>query len=211
MPQSDMMSDIMRLVYSHALLLCFSVFWLVLAIRPHDRRVWVAENILTGVSVIVLVTTFSDWPLSDLSYTLILIFLMLHTIGSHYTYVRVPYDDAVRLLLGIEVNRSFGWLRNHYDRLVHFAYGLLLAYPFFELLERYAEPVAGWSYVLSPALIMATSMIFEVLEWWATEILGEGAGTAYLGAQGDEWDAQKDMALATLGSIITMLMVGSIS
>jgi putative membrane protein len=72
------------------------------------------------------------------------------------------------------------------------------------LFERYAQPVGYWSYFLSPMLVMATSMIFEVLEWWATEILGGGQGAAYLGAQGDEWDAQKDMALATLGSIITM-------
>ena len=144
------------------------------------------------------------------SIGLIVLFLVLHTVGSHYTYVRVPYDEVVRALLGLEINRSFGWLRNHYDRLVHFAYGLLLAYPFFELLERYAEPATGWSYFLSPALIMATSMIFEVLEWWATEILGDGAGAAYLGSQGDEWDAQKDMALAALGSIITMGVLGVI-
>jgi putative membrane protein len=84
---------------------------------------------------------------------------------------------------------------------------LLLAYPFFELFERYAQPVGYWSYFLSPMLVMATSMIFEVLEWWATEILGEGQGAAYLGAQGDEWDAQKDMALATLGSFLTILVV----
>ena len=197
----------MSMEYPLGLLLGFGVIWLVLAIRPHDRKVWLAENVLTVISVGGLVAAFPSWPLSDLSYTLIAIFLVMHTIGSHYTYVRVPYDDVVRVLLGLEVNRTFGWIRNHYDRLVHFAYGLLLAYPFFELLERYAEPVAGWSYFLSPALIMATSMIFEVLEWWATEILGEGAGAAYIGSQGDEWDTQKDMALAAFGSMITMLIL----
>lgn len=193
--------------YPHALLLCFAVLWSVLAIRPKDRQVWLAEHVLTITSVIALVATFDKWPLSHLSYTLISIFLALHTVGAHYTYVRVPYDELLRALLGFEVNRLFGWVRNHYDRLVHFAYGVLVAYPFFELLERYAEPHGAWSYVLAPALIMATSMIFEVLEWWATEILGKGAGAAYLGSQGDEWDAQKDMALAGAGSIIAMFLL----
>ena len=99
----------------------------------------------------------------------------------------------------------FGWTRNHYDRLVHFGYGLLIAYPAYELLERYASPAGAWSYVLSPALIMATSAAFEVIEWWAAELLGGPAGSDYVGAQGDPWDAQKDMALATVGAVIAMV------
>jgi putative membrane protein len=193
--------------YPHFLLLCFAVLWGALAIRPRDRQVWVAEHLLTVISVLGLILTFEKWPLSHLSYTLIALFLVLHTIGAHYTYVRVPYDELLHLLIGLKVNRAFGWVRNHYDRMVHFAYGLLIAYPFFEVLERYAEPTSYWSYVLAPALVMATSMIFEVLEWWATEILGKGAGAAYLGSQGDDWDAQKDMALATAGSILTMVVI----
>lgn len=193
------------MAYLHWLLLPFSILWLLLAIKPHDRSVWIAENSFTVATVVALVWTYPHWPLSDFSYTLIVVFLVMHTIGSYYTYVRVPYDDAVHAVTGVRLSKFFGWARNHYDRVVHFAYGVLLAYPFFELFELYAQPVGYWSYVLSPVLVMATSMIFEVLEWWATEILGGGQGAAYLGAQGDEWDAQKDMALATLGSIITMV------
>lgn len=188
----------------HQLLIGFGLFWLVLAVRPHDRRVWIAENSLTVLSVAALWWTYPSWPLSTLSYTLIVTFLVLHTVGGHYTYVRVPYDDASHAMLGVRLSKVFGWARNHYDRAVHFAYGLLVAYPLFELLERYAQPLGAWSFVLSPALIMASSMVFEVLEWWVTELLGGGEGAAYIGAQGDEWDAQKDMALATLGSIIAM-------
>jgi putative membrane protein len=180
---------------------------LLLAIKPHDRSVWLAENIFTVATVAAMLATHERWPLSDFSYTLTVAFLVMHIIGGHYTYVRVPYDDVTHVMFGVRLNRLFGWARNHYDRVVHFAYGLLLAYPFFELFERYAQPVGYWSYFLSPMLVMATSMIFEVLEWWATEILGEGQGAAYLGAQGDEWDAQKDMALATLGSFLTILVV----
>jgi len=192
--------------YLHLLLIAFGVFWLSLAIRPHDRQVWIAENSLTIVTVVALLWTYPSSPRSNLSYTLIVGFLVLHTIGGFYTYVRVPYDEASHAVLGVRLSKIFGWARNHYDRAVHFAYGLLVGYPLFELLELYARPVGAWSYVLSPALIMASSMIFEVLEWWMTELLGGGQGAAYIGAQGDEWDAQKDMALATLGSIITMVI-----
>lgn len=190
--------------FLHLILASFGVFWLGLALRPHDRSVWIAENILTVTSIIVVLATYERWPLSNLSYSLLIAFLVLHSIGAHFTYVRVPYEEVMRLLFGLEVKRSFGWVRNHYDRLVHFAYGVLLAWPFFELLERYAQPLPGWSQFFSVVIIMATSMLFEVFEWWASALLSKGAGAAYVGAQGDEWDAQKDMALATLGSILTM-------
>lgn len=190
--------------YLSLLLIPFGVFWLLLATRPHDRLVWAAENVFTVIAIALMLWSHRAWPLSDVSYTLMVVFLVLHTIGGHYTYVRVPYDEAAHAIAGIRVSKMFGWVRNNYDRVVHFAYGLLFAYPFFELLETYAEPRGVWSFVLSPALIMATSMLFEVLEWWITELLGRGKGAAYIGAQGDEWDAQKDMGLATLGSIIAM-------
>jgi putative membrane protein len=191
--------------YPHWLLVAFGVLWLVLAIRPHDRVVWLTENVMTAAALLALVWTHADWPVSDLSYSLVFVFLVLHTIGAHYTYARVPYFAVAETRSGITLIEFFGWTRNHYDRLVHFAYGLLIAYPAWELLERYAGPAAGWSYFLAPALIMATSMAFEVIEWWAAELLGGPAGSDYVGAQGDPWDAQKDMALATGGSIIAML------
>lgn len=192
--------------YSHWLLAAFIGFWFVLAIRPHDRVVWATENALTVASVIALAATYPDWPLSALSYSLIAVFLALHTVGGHYTYARVPYVAFVKAVFALNLDERARWRRNHYDRLVHFAYGLLIAYPLYELLERYAQPAAAWSYVLSPALIMASSMAFEVVEWWAAELLGGTAGSDYLGAQGDAWDAQKDMAMATAGAIIAMLL-----
>ena len=145
-------------------------------------------------------------PVSPRLSGFVFVFLVLHTIGAHYTYARVPYDSAVKVSTGVGLSEFFGWTRNHYDRVVHLAYGLLIAYPAYELLERYAEPTGAWSYFLAPALIMATSMAFEVVEWWAAELLGGPAGSDYIGAQGDPWDAQKDMALATGGAIITILL-----
>jgi putative membrane protein len=190
--------------YPFWLLGAFSLFWLSLAFRPHDRVVWMTENALTVATVVALVATYPSWPVSNLSYSLIAAFLVLHTIGGHYTYVRVPYDAISRALLGFELGGRLGWRRNHYDRLVHLCYGLLIAFPAYEMLERYARPAGAWSNVLAPALIMATSMAFEVIEWWAAKLLGDGAGADYIGTQGDEWDTHKDMALATGGAIVTM-------
>jgi putative membrane protein len=192
--------------YFHILLTGFGLFWLLLALRPHDRRVWLAEHVLTVISIAAMLAVHRYWPLTDFSYSLIFAFLFLHSIGAYFTYVRVPYDATARWLVGREISRSFGWVRNHYDRLVHFAYGLLLAYPLFELTERYAQPATGWSYFIAISLIMASSMLFEVFEWWASALLSKGEGAAYVGAQGDEWDAQKDMALATLGAVIAMVL-----
>ena len=193
------------------LLGAFSLFWLALAIRPHDRVVWMTENTLTIATVIALVATYPSWPASDLSYSLIAAFLVMHTVGGHYTYVRVPYDAISHALFGFELGGRLGWRRNHYDRLVHLCYGLLIAYPAYEMLERYAQPAGAWSYVLAPALIMATSMAFEVIEWWAAQLLGDGASADYIGTQGDEWDTQKDMALATGGAIVTMAVTAVVT
>lgn len=197
--------------YPHWLLAAFSLFWLALAIRPHDRTVWMTENAFTVATVIALTATYANWPLSNITYSLVAALLVLHSIGGHFTYVRVPYDAVSSALFGFKLSERLGWKRNHYDRFVHFAYGLLIAYPAYELLERYAQPAGGWSYFLSPTLIMASSMVFEVVEWIAAERLSEGAGSDYVGTQGDEWDAQKDMALATGGAIITMIVTAVVT
>ena len=189
----------------HWMLATFAVFWLALAIGPRDRVVWSVENLFTVAAVATLLSSYAAWPLSDLSYGLLFLFLALHAIGAHYTYVQVPYARVLRMLTGRDAADGRAPGRNHYDRVVHLAFGLLVTFPCLEMLERYARPAGGWAYVLAPTLIMASSLAYEVLEWWAAQVLGRGQGAAYLGAQGDEWDAQKDMALATLGAIVAIL------
>ena len=189
----------------HWMLATYAVFWLALAIRPRDRVVWAVENLFTAAAVATLLSSYATWPLSDLSYGLLFFFLAMHAVGAHYTYVQVPYAGVLRMLSGSNAAATAEPARNHYDRVVHLAYGLLVTYPCLEMLERYARPAGAWSYVLAPTLIMASSLVYEVVEWWAAQVLGRGQGAAYLGAQGDEWDAQKDMALATLGAIVAML------
>ena len=123
----------------------------------------------------------------------------------------MPYDDWVAAVTGRTLSSVTGWQRNHFDRLVHFSYGLLLAYPAREVFLRVADVRGFWGYYLPLDVVMATSMLYELIEWGAAMALGGDLGTAYLGTQGDPWDAQKDMALATAGAIAAMLITAAIN
>lgn len=149
--------------------------------------------------------------LSRISYTLIFLFLCLHAVGAHYTYIEVPYDAWFGTVTGKMLNEVMGWERNHFDRLVHFSYGLLLAYPVREMFLRVANVRGFWGYFLLLDLTMSTSMMFELFEWGAAEAFGGDLWMAYLGTQGDMWDAHKDMALASLGALIAMSVTASIN
>ncbi len=177
-----------------------------LAINPHDRADWALENALMFAGVGVLIATRRALPLSRVSYTLIFVFLCLHSVGAHFTYSEVPYQAWITALTGQPMTG-----RNHYDRLVHFAYGLLLAYPIREVFLRVAQVRGFWGYYLPLDVTMSTSMIYELIECGAAVYFGGALGVAYLGSQGDPWDAQKDMALATLGGIIAMLITAALN
>jgi putative membrane protein len=182
----------------------YAVFWAALAIDPHDRGDWALENVLVAVAALLLFFSYKRVLLSRISYTLIFIFLGLHAIGAHWTYSLVPYDETFHAATGYSFDEWMGWQRNHYDRIVHLAYGLLLAYPIRELFLRVAQVRGFWGYFLPVVLTMAASMFYELVEWGAAEVFGSELGIAFVGAQGDVWDAQKDMLLATLGALIAM-------
>ena len=137
--------------------------------------------------------------------------MCLHQVGAHYTYSEVPYDQWFSALTGRTFNELVGWRRNNFDRVVHFAYGLLLAYPIREVFLRVANVRGFWGYFLPLDLTMSTSMIYELIEWGAAETFGGALGQAYLGTQGDIWDAHKDMALAGLGALLAMLVTALIN
>ena len=189
----------------------FAVVFAALAISPHDRADWALENALVLVFVVVLAATFRHFPFSRTSYTLIFLFLCLHEVGAHYTYAMVPYDAWTQALFGVSFNEWIGWDRNHFDRAAHFSYGLLLAYPLREIFVRIAKVRGFWGYFLPLDLTMSTSMIFELIEWGAAEYFGGDLGVAYLGTQGDVWDAHKDMALASLGALLTMALAMAVN
>ena len=193
-----------HLRHASVLLASWTVWWIALAIAPLDRHAWLLENALFVVGVVVLVATYRRFPLSRISYTLIFLFLCLHTLGAHYTYADVLYDRWWAWFSGITLNELVGWQRNNFDRVVHFSYGLLLAYPIRELFLRIAGVRGFWGYFLPLDLTMSTSSLFELIEWLAAELFGGDLGVAYLGTQGDVWDAQKDMALASLGALIAV-------
>lgn len=197
--------------YAGLLMLLFIPVWILAAIKPLDVKDWALENVLAVLAIIVLAATSKKFPLSRISYTLIFIFLCLHEIGSHYTYALVPYNDWFQSLTGRTFNSLFGWERNNFDRLVHFSYGLLLAYPIREVFNRVAHAQGFWGYFLPLDVTMSTSMLYELVEWSAAEFFGGGLGAAYLGSQGDIWDAQKDMGLASLGALIAMIITALIN
>ena len=188
-----------------------ALLWIPLAIHPSHRDDWVLENVLLVAAIVLLATTYRRFPLSRISYLLIFLFLCLHTIGAHYTYAEVPYDRAFKELTGTTFNELVGWKRNNFDRVVHFAYGLLLAYPVRELFLRVAGVRGFWGYFLPLDLTMSTSMLYELVEWLAASWFGGDLGAAYLGTQGDVWDAHKDMALASLGALIAMSVTAFIN
>src|SRR3954462_2799304 len=180
----------------------FAVWWIALAIHPRDRGTWFLENALAVAGVVLLAVFHRRLLFSRISYTLIFIFLCLHTVGAHYTYGDVPYDAWFRKVTCQTLNSLLGWRRNNFDRVVHFCYGFLLAYPIREIFLRVVNVRGFWGYFLPLDLTMSTSMVYELIEWAVAAIFGGDMGQAYLGTQGDEWDAQKDMALASLGALI---------
>lgn len=177
------------------LLTIWVVFAVVMGISPHYREDWAMETILPVLAAVVLVATYRRFRFSNLAYAAGFVFLMIHTVGAHYTYAEVP--------IGFRMADWFGWERNHFDRIVHFLYGFLLSPMAVELAQRLGTlRNRAWAYLFIVMFLSAHSALYEIIEWWAAEIVGGDLGVAYLGTQGDEWDAQKDMGLGFLGAAI---------
>ena len=193
------------------LLAVFMIVWGVLAVQPLYRSDWLLENALVFVTIPLLVALHPFLPLSKISYSLIFVFLCLHEIGAHYTYAQVPYDQWFESIIGTGLNQMIGWERNHYDRVLHFLYGLLITYPVREIVLRVSRARGFWSYLLPLLMLISTSTIFELLEWLAALVFGSDLGIAFMATQGDVWDTQKDMALAATGSIIAILLIGGVN
>lgn len=185
-----------------ALALWYVGLWIVTAIHPLDPKDWLLENVLAVSFVAILVLAYRFIPLSDLAYLLIVAFLSLHAIGAHYTYSEVP--------LGYWAMRWFGFERNHFDRLVHFSFGLLMAYPIREVFLRVASARGFWAYYLPLDVTLAFSAVYEIVEWLVAVVVAPEAGAAYLGTQGDVWDAQKDMLAAGIGALLCMLITATV-
>jgi putative membrane protein len=180
-------------------LIIFMVCWVVTFINTTDYANWVTENVLTFLFLGGIAFSYSKFKFSDLSYTLIFIYLLLHIYGAEYTYAENP--------LGYWLKDSLGLARNHYDRIVHFSFGLLLAYPMRDYFTNWFQWPVWVCFVLPVEITMSFSGLYEIIEWLVADVFFPAEGTAYLGTQGDVWDAQKDMGLAFSGAIVSMLVV----
>lgn len=171
----------------------------VSAIRPYDGATWLMEVAPIFVAVPLLVATARRFPLTPLAYRLIFLHALVLMLGGHYTYARVP--------LGFWAEQLFGFTRNHYDRLGHFAQGFVPAIVIREILLR-RSPLrrGGWLVLCVTSIALAISACYEFVEWWAALAGGEGA-TDFLGTQGDPWDTQWDMFLALVGACCAQLVL----
>lgn len=178
--------------YALGCLLALTLWWGLLAIEPRYRTTWLHENFLVFAGVPGAILLHLRLRFDRLALTMITLFLAMHLVGAHYSYSEVPW---------------LGHGRNHYDRVVHFAYGLLVLRPAVELL-RYAAPPRGvWRWLMPPLFMLSHAAIYELLEWAATALLGAELGDTYLGAQGDPWDAEWDVLMAVLGSLLALAVL----
>ena len=180
------------------MVLWLSLVWLAAAISPFNRFDWLLENVLVFIYAILLIATYRIFPFSNLSYFLFTLFITLHLVGSHYTYAETP--------VGYWLKDVFTLSRNPYDRIVHFAYGLLLAYPFREILMRRAGLRGPWVAFITVNVVLAFSGFYEVVEAIVAMLVSPELGDAYLGTQGDIWDAQRDMLVALIGAMLALLI-----
>jgi putative membrane protein len=188
------------------LLIAFAVIWTALAISPWYRQDWLLENMLVFAALPLLAWGFRTLPFTRGTYACLFVFLVLHEIGAHYTYSEVPYDRAFEAVTGASLDALLGWERNHYDRAIHFLYGLLVTPAAIEILQARAPPRGLWRWLLPVCFMMSHSVLYEMIEWLAAVVFGGDLGQAYLGTQGDVWDAQKDSLLATAGSVAAVIL-----
>lgn len=170
----------------------------VSAYKPVMVGDWLLENLLVVFLLIAIILSQRLLPLSKASYILIFLFLCVHEYGAHYKYADVPPGEWLKPILQTS--------RNHYDRIAHFSFGLLMAYPLRDLLVRSAALRGWWSYYIPVDVALAFGGSYEILEWIVASIVSPEAGEAFVGMQGDMWDAQKDIALAGVGAVIAMLV-----
>lgn len=179
--------------------LVFTLFWLYSGFATTNFGNWLLENMLTLPGLMLFGLLYRRYPLSDKSIVFVFLFLILHLYGSQYTYQENP--------LGKWLQELFGLQRNHYDRLVHFGFGFLLAFPLFEICRYHLKRVWWLPYLLPVELTLSMSVLFELLEWSFATIFVKERASVYLGMQGDIWDAQKDVAMAFLGAGIAVMII----
>lgn len=176
-----------------ALLITSTIIWS--GINPVFPQVWIAEIIPVLLIFIPLVLTYRRFSFSHTAYCFMSIWLIMHTIGAHYTFANVPFDWF---------NNLVGSERNHFDRIAHFSIGFY-AFPIAEFLTRKGHCKPWLAGLFGLTAIMAVAAGYEIIEWWYAILAGGDAGIEFLGSQGDIWDAQQDMLADTLGALTSLI------
>jgi putative membrane protein len=214
-------------------LVAFLALWLASCIRPPHPKYLLMQHGPTVVAIAALVVVQSWLAVSRISYFAILVFLTFHLVGARHLYTFVPYDDWLEPLLGIRITDYFGFQRNHYDRLVHFLFGLLIVVPSWRFSRRIfgsdktvsekgtvpfflseseksgqSPTVLWWSAAVAFSIMMTASAMYEIIEWIVAMTQSELTAESYNGQQGDVWDPHWDMMLAGAGSLVGLLFIG---
>lgn len=186
-----------KLKLPHILFGAYLGWFAALAVNPYSREVWFAENLPIVIIVALLAATYKRFAFSNTSYVLMSVLVFLHTAGGHYTFERVPFGAVTDL---------FGFARNHFDRIAHFSVGFY-AYPIAEFIFRKGYTRSrGLLVFTGVTAIFTVAAVYEIIEWWYAAAADPAAGLAFLGSQGDIWDAQKDMLADGLGAICASVL-----
>jgi putative membrane protein len=194
--------------FNRTVLAIFLVLWAVSCINLPYPEFFAMQHAPTIVGMAGLILAERKQWMDRLGFSLVVAFLILHLIGARYLYSNVPYDDWSQLLFGIRINDIMGFERNHYDRLVHFCFGLLFVYPLWQFFQDQLRLTGWWAGVLSICVVLAASDVYEIAEWATAMTFAPDWAEAYNGQQGDVWDPQRDMALAAIGSIVAAGFLG---
>lgn len=184
--------------YHYGLIALFVIAWIWAAINPATPENWLQENLAVFLWVPAIIALGRYVKLSNTSYTLITIFLILHLIGAHYNYGSVPIGEWLGNLMGTE--------RNQFDRLMHFLFGLMAVYPIREFFLKVSNLKGFWSYFFPVNIILSLSVVYEIFEWLSFINLPPEMGYLFVGGN-DPWDAVKDMTLAGIGAILTTFIL----
>jgi putative membrane protein len=187
------------------LLLALTAVLAISLIRaPYPREQWL-QHLPTIAALIGLAVAVRKAWLSATAVICLTGMMALHIVGARWIYSYVPYDEWFGAIFGSGPREWFGWRRNHYDRLVHLAFGLLMPQPIVEAATRHGGLSRRWALLAALAAVAAMSAVYEVLEWLLAVIAAPDFAESYNGQQGDAWDAQKDMALAIAGSLVAVM------
>ncbi len=192
--------------YKISLLTIFLILLLISFIKPVYPEEMLLQHSITLVMGVFLIMVIVKNSLSDKSFTLIVLFLLLHVIGARWIYSYVPYNEWIRFITGGSFTFLNNMDRNNYDRFVHLMFGLMLFSPIREAYEKWTGCPVRFSGIIAFLTITCCSLFYEVFEWGLTLVLSPQDAEDYNGQQGDMWDAQKDMALAFTGAIINLLV-----